>query len=383
MSYEDRINLYTQIEEIRNRPLIAYFTSTRPNASGQIASDVIPHFARQISKIPQSEKEVDILIVSYGGDPTVAWRLITMLRERFEKVGVLIPFAAYSAATLLALGADEIVMHPFSNLGPVDPQLTYEKKNQDGSIESIQFGAEDLRHFLDFVKRDVGISDQGPLERAFELICKDVGSIPIGVAKRSSYLALSLGEKLLSLHMKDQNKVKAISEALNRSFYHHGYPVGREEAQEIGLPIVKPSKELEELMWKVWEDIEREMQCDRPFEPLEIVLNSKEGPKLLSPIKQINIPAINGHPEIASQIYQLAAQQAINGIEVHEIAPVPYELLIATVESPRCRSEFRVRGKILAMRLPDMRITVNVLRTSGEWIFEEIENSDLDGGKDG
>ncbi|ASJ02693.1 hypothetical protein A3L09_05205 [Thermococcus profundus] len=372
MSYEDRVQLYEQIEEIRGRPLIAYYTSLRPNASGQIASDVIPHFARQISKISESTKEVDILIVSYGGDPTVAWRLITMLRERFDKVGVLIPFAAYSAATLLALGADEIVMHPFSNLGPVDPQLTYPRKNPDGTVEQIQFGAEDLRHFLDFVKKDVGVSDQEPLERAFELICTDVGSIPIGVAKRSSYLALSLGEKLLSLHMKDQNKVRAISEALNKSFYHHGYPVGRREAKEIGLPVTEPSEDLEKLMWEVWKDIEKEMECDKPFEPIELVLNSPEAGKLLSPVTQIDIPMINGPPEIAQQIYTQIMQGVMSSIKVREINPVPYELLIATIESPRARSEFKVKGKILAMRLPDLRITVNVLKTSGEWAYEDI-----------
>ena len=222
MAYETRIKLYREIEEKRKRPLISYFTSLRPNASAQMASDVISEFAKQIIEIPKTKKEIDILIVSSGGDPTVAWRIISMLRERFEKVGVLVPYAAYSAATLLALGANEIIMHPFSNLGPVDPQLTYVKRGEKGSEEKIQFGAEDLRHFLDFVKTDVGISDQEQLERAFELVCKDVGSIPIGVAKRSSYLALSMGEKLLSLHMDDQSKVKAIAEALNKSFYHHG-----------------------------------------------------------------------------------------------------------------------------------------------------------------
>ena len=43
----------------------------------------------------------------------------------------------------------------------------------------------------------------------------------------------------MHLHMKDQNKVKAISDSLNKSFYHHGYPVGRNEAKTIGLNIIE------------------------------------------------------------------------------------------------------------------------------------------------
>lgn len=364
MGYETRIKLYRKIEEKRGRPLIAYFTSLRPNASAQIASDVISEFAKQILEIPKNVKEIDILIVSYGGDPTVAWRIITMLRERFDKIGVLVPYAAYSAATLLALGADEIIMHPFSNLGPVDPQLTYIRKDEKGRPEKIQFGTEDLRHYLEFVKMDVGISDQEQLERAFEMVCKDVGAIPIGIAKRSSYLAISMGEKLLSLHMKDQTRIKAIVEALNKSFYHHGYPVGRKEAKEIGLPIVEPDDDMEKLMWAIWKDIEEEMECNNPFDPLKIVLSDKETEKLLTTVPQVQLP-----PNLPPQILQQVINNILSQIGVVQIKPIDFEQLSAVVESVRCRSEYRVKGKISAVRLPDMNIAVNVIKTDYGWVF--------------
>jgi ClpP class serine protease len=53
----------------------------------------------------------------------VPWRLISLFREYAAKVAVLLPYRAYSAATLLALGADEIVMHPFAEMGPIDPTV--------------------------------------------------------------------------------------------------------------------------------------------------------------------------------------------------------------------------------------------------------------------
>ena len=54
MSYQQRIALYKEIEKIRQRPLLVYVTSLRPNASGQMAPDVIPEIIRQIIDIPDS-----------------------------------------------------------------------------------------------------------------------------------------------------------------------------------------------------------------------------------------------------------------------------------------------------------------------------------------
>lgn len=366
MTYSERKELYESIEEKRGCPLIVYATSSRQGATGNMASDVIPEFAKQLMAIPKDETEIDILIVSNGGDPTVSWRIISLLRERFTKIGVLLPYTAYSAATLLALGADEIIMHPFSNLGPVDPQLTYKRKNTDGKDakeETIHFGSEDLRHFIDFVRSDVGITDQEQMEKTFELVCQDIGALPIGIAKRSTHLALSMGEKLLSLHMEDKSKATAISEALNKSFYHHGYPLGRSEAKSIGLNIIEPDDELEALIWDVWEDIEKEMECKKPFNPVEVALNNEEMRDLIAPVRQVQLPS-NLPPQLMQQAYNQILQQ----INVISIEPIDYQLISATLESTNTASQFITNGKINAVRLPDMNIAVNNIKTSYGWV---------------
>ncbi len=369
MTYRDRLNLYREIEGLRKRPLITYVTSSRPNASAQMAPDVIPHFIKQIIATGAEPEEVDVLIVSNGGDANVAWRVISLLRERFKMVGALLPYGAYSAATLVALGADEIVMHPFANLGPVDPQLTAPRRipgqgGQPDTVEMIQFGSEDLNNFFDFVRSDVGISDQEQLARVFELVCKDVGSMSIGVAKRSSQLALAMSEQLLNLHMKDSSQARAITEKLNRSFYHHGYPLGLSEAKKIGLPVVSAEGELGRLIWAVWEDLENEMECNMPFDPLEVVLSSPDTAALIGPALQIQLPA-NLPAPLMEQAYNNILQQ----IQVVAVNPVDYEHFQATVESIRCRSNFRTKGKISAVRLPDMNIAANIATTSRRWTF--------------
>src|ERR1019366_8370675 len=114
MPIAERIKLYKAIEDERKRPLIVYVTSGRmtPRGSiGEMESSAISELGDQLEAITTGPDGIDFLVVSDGGDAMVAWRAITMLRERTEKITILVPQSAYSAATLLALGANEIVMH--------------------------------------------------------------------------------------------------------------------------------------------------------------------------------------------------------------------------------------------------------------------------------
>ncbi|MEW5989120.1 MAG: hypothetical protein AB1791_21040, partial [Chloroflexota bacterium] len=347
------------------RPLISFVTSLRPYAGGQIAPDGVPEFIRQIAAIGKEHRQVDVLLVSYGGDSTVAWRMVSLLRERFDHIAVLLPYTAYSAATLVALGANSIVMHPFANLGPVDPQIPMTKSYDGQEPVVTYFGYEDLVHFLGFVREEVGITDQQELGRAFELLSKDVGAIPIGSAKRSSQLSLSLGAKLLGLHMEDKDEARAIAEALNKAFFHHGYPVGRHEARQIKLPIEDPPAELEELLWRVWLSLEEEMACNVPFNPLEIVLSNPEAAAALSHVQQVQMPA-NLPPHVADQVYNNVLQKSVG---VTQVPTARFELFQATIESTRGRSEFRSDGIINVTRLPNMTYSIAVNTISSRWTF--------------
>ena len=127
MSYAERKKLFEEFSTVRKRPMITYVTSIRPNLSVNMSSDSITKIIDIIGHIPPEVKDIDFMIISNGGDPITSLRIISILRERFEHITVIVPYVAYSAATILALGADDIMMHPFSNLGPVDPQLTIAK----------------------------------------------------------------------------------------------------------------------------------------------------------------------------------------------------------------------------------------------------------------
>lgn len=69
------------------------------------------------------DKPLHLMLRSPGGDPEIAIRLIRMCHAASSEFVILVPEIAKSAATIMALGADSIIMGPTSDLGPIDPQV--------------------------------------------------------------------------------------------------------------------------------------------------------------------------------------------------------------------------------------------------------------------
>lgn len=363
MGWLERVALYEKIEAHRKRPLIVYVTSKRRGAEAQMSTDALPQIIEQIDSVPTDSKAVDFLIASYGGDPMVAWRIMTLLRQKVDQVAVMIPQSAYSAATLLAFGADEIVMHPNGHLGPVDMQIPIPGIGGQTKM----FSTEDISAFLDFVRETLKITDQEHVRALFELTCKEVGTLGIGVTARSSKLAVDLSERLLTEHMKDKDdtgaKMRSIIESMSRKFQSHAYPVNRKEALELGLPVNKErDKKLEKLMWEAWLDIEKELKERSPFDFTIELLKSAEGPKLLAPVPQFTVPA---SVTVGSHFNTTLAD--IMGQATTTVNPVDYEHTNALVESSRSAFSNVTKGKILGCRTPDLMIKYNRVITSLEW----------------
>lgn len=67
---------------------------------------------------------LDLILQSPGGTAEAAEAIVRYLRGRFPGLRVIVPVAAMSAASMMAMSADEIIMGSHSQLGPIDPQIT-------------------------------------------------------------------------------------------------------------------------------------------------------------------------------------------------------------------------------------------------------------------
>jgi len=378
MSHKERMELCKKIEAHRGRPLVIYATNKRPGAVGNMATDVLPFWADQLMTVPSDAKAIDLMIAGFGGDPMVSWRIMSSIRERIDNVAVLVPQTAYSAATLLALGANEIIMHPNANLGPIDMQITTTQVGPGGESIQRQFSTEDVEAFLDFVRERLGVSDQEHLRRLFEMICKEVGTLGVGFTARSVKLATALGEKLLAMHMtgaENATRRKTLVETLSTQFHSHAYPVSRKEAMEVGLPISRErDEELESLIWQLWLDLEEEFQERRPFNPMTELLgraDTSTAKTLLSPVPQwnlpLNLPINNVLQTTASELEKLFTGK--DGRT--KVDPVAFTIVNAIMESSRLSHRFVSHGHILASRLPDLNIQFKCHTTSACWTKSE------------
>ena len=52
----DRLELYNQLEELRNSKLLVYVTSTRQGLETQIANDILPKFSEHLDSIGDTQK---------------------------------------------------------------------------------------------------------------------------------------------------------------------------------------------------------------------------------------------------------------------------------------------------------------------------------------
>lgn len=128
--YELRQKCYKEIEELRKCPLLVYAVKfplppfPQP-VSPPISIDLedIDGFTDLVESVSADASKVDVILHSPGGSPEATERIVGILRARFETVNFLIPHSAYSAATMLALSGDEVILQSNACLGPIDPQI--------------------------------------------------------------------------------------------------------------------------------------------------------------------------------------------------------------------------------------------------------------------
>lgn len=123
--HSQRLPYLREIERLREgRTVLSFFSSFSSNiALSAPDADMI----EEVLINSDNAKGISLLLDSPGGDGLTAERIIQICRNYsggdFE---VIVPARAKSAATMVCLGADQILMSPTSELGPIDPQVLFD-----------------------------------------------------------------------------------------------------------------------------------------------------------------------------------------------------------------------------------------------------------------
>jgi len=119
---------YDLVKKITGRPLLVYATAFHNPIKAHIVAPLLTidlsdkdGFYEIIRNI--KSQEVDVFVHSPGGSAEATESIVKMLRKKFKKVRFIVTGAAKSAATMLALSGNSILMDSSAELGPIDPQV--------------------------------------------------------------------------------------------------------------------------------------------------------------------------------------------------------------------------------------------------------------------
>jgi hypothetical protein len=226
-------------------PLICYWISV----NGSIChNDVVA--MNEILKHVKKQKKLYIFIKSDGGSGQVSLRLVNLLRRKCDRLVALVPLNCESAATMLALGADEIQMGPMAFLTAVDTSVVHDMSPIDRDNDRVRVGTNELQRILTLwegQKKSAGGKDRGaPAKNPYEEIYKYIHPLVIGAVDRAGSLATMLCNQILSYHIKNAGLRERIAHRLNNDYPSHSYPIVLREAQQIGLHAKEMAPELEQ-----------------------------------------------------------------------------------------------------------------------------------------
>lgn len=223
------------------------------NLPNSIDNTDITGFADLIEGI--KSKTVDVLVHSPGGQAEATERIVNLLRANFEDVRFLVPHSAYSAATMLALSGDEILMDDRSTLGPIDPQIIMVSPNRVTSVP-----AQDILDAFAEVRKILKKEGPGVLSAYFPMLDKYDLHI-FEICKKAQKLSTTLVRKWLEQYMfKDDPRRKQKSDKITKRFsdhrknLSHGRSIGIQEIKGIGIKVrdLRDTPDLRDASWELY-----------------------------------------------------------------------------------------------------------------------------------
>jgi hypothetical protein len=186
--------------------------------------DIGPYELDQIYNALSTHKQGDIdillILLSRGGNIEPAYQ-ISKLSKSYSKNRfiVAIPRQGKSAATLIALGADEIHIGPLGQLGPIDPQL--------GGLPALGV-TQALKTIASLSQNYPGSADMFAKYLRTALTVEQ-----IGYCDRVSESAVQYAERLLSTKPALPANPSEIAKKLVYEYKDHGFVIDLLEAQKL------------------------------------------------------------------------------------------------------------------------------------------------------
>lgn len=198
-------------------------------------------------------RPIDLVLDTLGGSLDSAFRIILFLSQFTSRLRVYVPRRAKSAGTLIAVGAQELYLAPFAELGPLDTQIpdprdpTHNVSALDlfQSVDYVRgFGIDTLKRTLVALAKEVEtglpLSELLNTARAFSNSCTEsmlgnVRALDFGAWGRTLQIGERYTKCLLERAGYGSDEVRLLSYQLVYGYTHHPYAIDIKAAKDIGL----------------------------------------------------------------------------------------------------------------------------------------------------
>ncbi len=215
-----------RISEALGGPLVVYWNNPR----GSVCSNDVIAMYEVLERLGNHET-IYLFIKSDGGSGQVSLRLVNLLRQHCRQLVALVPLECASAATMIALGANRILMGPTAYLTAVDTSLNHALSPVDRDNDRVSVSLDELTRVIRLWGSQKTDSADNPYKHLFSY----VHPLVIGAVDRAESLSIMLCRDLLLHHIPDEETADRIATALNSKYPSHSYPILLGEARKIGL----------------------------------------------------------------------------------------------------------------------------------------------------
>ena len=223
---------------------------------------------------------VDIFLGRLGRATGEAWRLVSILRERFDMITAVVPYSATAGATQVALGADAILMTEAASLSPIEPPL----RRMSGDDTTVGMTSSfDVHHFVGFLKREFGLDEMTDEAAANSTLWNRVDPLSVGAAERSYQNDRIVTRRCLETHLDpegDRARINRVMNEVTSGVLSSHFPITRRDCEaRLGLKVLKPGARLSSAvmsLYRYYEDL-FELEGNANFGPDENYLVSYDG----------------------------------------------------------------------------------------------------------
>lgn len=225
---------------------------------GHPAAGIDPNDTKPIDDMLRSIGEsqtIELIIHSAGGLAENAKKIVSFIRSKCKNFKVVVPDAAKSAATIIALASDRIIMSDTSELGPIDPQI---RQPSPQGIFTMKPAWTIIKGFNQIIKKVV--RKDGSLNPAYIPILSNFDISLLKYCEIAIENSKKIAEEYLKTGMLKEDKIKAEQTAKDLAYAErytsHAYLIDWKEAAKLfgeeNVEYIKNTDPLWNLYWELY-----------------------------------------------------------------------------------------------------------------------------------